>query len=364
MIASKLFGILLKEFQEANPKVVVPNKFSKRQNKVVSLLLRKAQKSKSSVDQANLIRAYLKLLADGDKKAYRKAKRLVATSLLIAPPVRELLYKKRNQLLFKTASPPGPTRLCRVPFYPHAPEDAWSARWLNIDTASPQKQGFGIDELGDDPVLALGPWLSTQNTTKSGPFTMQTRKVEYGAYRMIGLEINVHQGARYQGAFLLGAVPTPAVGTITAPLGPDAAAAGSVTFVGPPAGVTAQMFFTVNSAAGPTNVGVQLRLQAVDVFGAIIADITFVSAAVPGPPTEWDPAGTNIVVAGRIAAVINAAAMAWPPLQTLPPLEMSLSPWVCLEPLETAQSPAPLMQPHPGSPPVGTSGRSQRVSTV
>jgi hypothetical protein len=271
MIASKLFGILLKEFQEANPKVMVPTKFSRRQEKVLSLLLRKSEKSKTPVDQANLIRAYLKLLADGDKKAYGKAKRLVATSLLIAPPVRELLYKKRNQLLFKTASPPGPARLCRVPFYPHSPEDAWSARWLNIDTPFPQKQGFGIDELGDDPVLALGPWLTTQNTTKSGPFGMQTRIVEYGAYRMIGLEINVHQGARYQGAM------NPVAG---------AAATGTVTNVGPPA-VQSTTTFTINEvpATGPTSVGIALTLQAVDVDGVPIGGITtFNSVLVPAAP--------------------------------------------------------------------------------
>jgi len=294
MIASKLFGILLKEFQEANPKVMVPTKFSRRQDKVVSFLLKKAQKTKSPVDQANLIRAYLKLLADGDKKAYAKAKRLVATSLLIAPPVREMLYKKRNQLLFKTASPPGPTRLCRVPFYPHSPTDAWSSRWLNIDTATPQQQAFGIDEIGDDPVLALGPWLTTQNTTKSGPFSMQTRKVEYGAYRMIGLEINVHQGARYQGA-------------MTAPAA-AAAATGSVQNVAP-AAVQSTTRFTINETGftGPTSNGINITLQAVDVDGAPIGGITTLTSANPVlAPTQFTTAGGAVAVATALAACITA----------------------------------------------------------
>lgn len=292
MIATKLFGILLKEFQDANPKVVVPSNFSEIQDKVISALLVKANNTKKSVDQVNLIKAYLKILSNGDKKAYRKAKRRVASSSRIAPAIRELLYKKRSALKFNTVSPPGPARLCRVPFYPISPADAWSARWLDIDTTTPQKQGFGIEELGDDPVLALGPFLSTQDTTHAGPFAMQTRKCEFGAYRMIGLEINFHPGSRYIGAVR----PTTAAVAATA----------TVTNNGP-AAVRSTMTFTVNDAI--TQANINIRIVCVNSLGAVINDSTLVSVPVGAGALQFNVGGGGAptLPANTVATNLGAA---------------------------------------------------------
>jgi len=310
MIATKLFGILLKEFQDANPKVVVPSQFSVRQDKVISALLTKAHNTKTSTDQVNLIKAYLKILSNGDKKVYLKAKRMVATSSLISPEIRELLYKKRNKLNFATTSPPGPARLCRIPFYPISPNDAWSARWLDIDTSTPQKQGFGIEELGDDPVLALGPFLSTQDTTHAGPFAMQTRKCEFGAYRMIGLEINLHPGSRYIGAVL---------GTTA-----SVAATGALRNIGP-AAVRPTMTFTVNDTVTQSNINI--RIVCVNQAGGVTNDSTLISVPNGAGALQFNVGGTGFptlaaaIVAANLAAAITAIGGAFSPLPlSAPPL--------------------------------------------
>jgi hypothetical protein len=299
MNASELFGILLNLFGKVNPKVVVKTSFSPDQERLLELLIKKNKKQHNAYTIVLLAKTYLKILSDGDTVAYQRSLMATAKSSLLPPVLRENILKKVSDLSFGIASPPGPARLARVPFYPLHAEDAWSSRFLNIDTATQSVQAFGIDSVGDDPVLAIGPWLASSNSTKAGPYTMVTRKVEYGAYRVIGLEISAHYGSRYLGA-----------------IGVDEAAAGSVTNNGP-AAVGMIALFTLLDPVSPdppiaTRAGINVRVQGLDSDGTIQSDVTYVSVAGAPVGAQFGPcSGPGVTpsdVADVLAAKINTQA--------------------------------------------------------
>ena len=256
----QLLSQLMEAFQKANPKVIVRTPFTPHQNHLLKVLIKKYKETQSDLWLGKLAKLYLKFLSDGDDKAYMKARKLVAKTPSITPLVRNNILDKESKLVFKTPSVPGPARLCRVPFYPVRDENAWSSRFLEIDSASPSRQAFGIDELGDDPILAVGPWLSTSDTTSVGPYNMMTRKIEFGAYRLIGLEIAAHYGTRYIGAVVAGSdatgsitidgAPTAATGTITAS-GPTAVSATADIVVGGTTSTSATATITIDGTASP-----------------------------------------------------------------------------------------------------------------
>jgi hypothetical protein len=82
-------------------------------------------------------------------------------------------------LTFTAQSPPGPARLMRLPFYPANDNDAFNG-------------SAGIDTAGDDPMLRI----TLQNTgvataaVTSVPIRMITPIVDYGRYRVVGVQVN------------------------------------------------------------------------------------------------------------------------------------------------------------------------------
>jgi hypothetical protein len=240
-----------------------------------------------------IVIVYLYILSQGNIEAVEKGKVAVSQSGIVPPSIRNNILHTTSKLVFKVPSVPGPARFCRVPFYPLRDEDSWTSRFLNIDTSTPSRQSFGIDEIGDDPILGVGPWLSTSDTTKAGPYTMVTRKVEFGAYRLVGLEIAAHNGARYIGAVddgtaATGSVtitgsPAAATGTVEA-TGPTAvAAAGEVDVVGTGSSATGSVQFTgsPSQATGSIRVeddgdraNVRLRLTGSEAAATAIIDLS------------------------------------------------------------------------------------------
>ena len=284
MKISELFGILLSCFQQANPKVIIKTPFSPHDQRLLSVLIEQYQTSKADPILTNLAKLYLKLLADSDNQAYQKARKQVSRSPLVPPTIRNTILNKHSQLDFRTPAVPGPARLCRVPFYPLRNENAWSSRINNIDTTTPSAQAFGIEELGDDPIISIGPWLSTNDTTQAGPYTLVTRKIEFGAYRLIGLEIAAHYGSRF-------------IGNITA----ATAATGTVTFQEAPAAVAATAVFTVNTAGAGTSVGINIRVTTI---GGL--DETVTSANPVINPNDFLVGANESITATNLATILNA----------------------------------------------------------
>lgn len=284
MNPSELFGILHNLFGKANPKVIVKTNFTDKEHKLLSLLILKCKQTNNPYDKALLTKTYLRILSDRDKVAYQRALIKTARSNLVPPEIRSNLLKTKDQLSFRPLSPAGPARFARVPFYPIRDEEAWSSRFLDIDTTTPSIQSFGIDESGDDPILAVGPWLSTSNVTTAGPYTLATRKIEFGAYRLIGVEISAQYGQRYIGAVATGGGAIAATGSVTFD-GPAAVAAtGELQIVDPPGGMTV----TIQDAAGTTVV-----------FTCVIG--------APGVD-QFEKVADVAVTAGNLATAINANA--------------------------------------------------------
>lgn len=82
-------------------------------------------------------------------------------------------------LVFTAQAPPGPARLMRLPFYPANDNDAFNG-------------SAGIDTTGDDPMLRItlqNVGVATAPVT-SVPIRMITPLVDYGRYRIVGLQVN------------------------------------------------------------------------------------------------------------------------------------------------------------------------------
>ena len=217
----ELLAIVRKCFEDQNPKVLIPKKFSSEKMGELKRATDEVKLNISGAALINLVKVWVKMLANDDMKAYDKCMKALK-SLTSLPPVLVRRLQKlqgEGQLRFATESPAGPSRLCRVPFYPIRSENAWSTRYLNIDTTTPSRQAFGIETLGDDPILSIGPWFGSngvttnQNSNKISSIQLSTQKVEFGAYRLIGMEVNAYFGSRYIGALTTG--PVQATGTIT-----------------------------------------------------------------------------------------------------------------------------------------------------
>lgn len=82
-------------------------------------------------------------------------------------------------LTFTAQAPPGPARLMRLPFYPANDNDAFNG-------------SDGIDTVGDDPMLRI-PLQNTGvalATITSLPVRMITPIVDYGRYKVVGIQLN------------------------------------------------------------------------------------------------------------------------------------------------------------------------------
>jgi hypothetical protein len=280
---SQILGTLLHCFQKANPKFVIKSPFSSRENHLLSTLIMHYQQTQTDLVLTKLAKLYLRILSNGNKRAYRRSILVVSRSSLVTPLIRNNILNKKSNLNFRTPSVPGPSRLCRVPFYPLRNENAWSSRFVSIDSTTPSRQAFGIEELGDDPILAIGPWLHTNDTTQAGPYTLVTRKIEFGAYRLIGVEIAAHYGSRYIGNVVDGTAST-----------------GSVNFNGP-AAVAATAVFTVNTGGAGTSVGINIR---VTTEGGL--DETVTSANPVVNPNDFLIGANENDTATNLAAKLNA----------------------------------------------------------
>jgi hypothetical protein len=90
-------------------------------------------------------------------------------------------------LQFNAQSPPGAARLCRLPLYP----------LNNLDSMS---GAGGIIEPGDDPVLLMQltpppavPGAGVGVFVQGRPHTVVTRPLEYGQYRVIGIQCSLQE---------------------------------------------------------------------------------------------------------------------------------------------------------------------------
>ena len=188
----ELLAVVRKCFEQNNPKVLIPKKFSKQKMEVLNRARQQVKVNPSGATLINLVRIWVRMLSDKDDKAYEKCmKSLAEIDTLPLALIRRLQKKQgEGQLRFTVESPAGPSRLCRVPFYPIRTENAWSSRFIDIDSDTPSRQSFGIEELGDDPVIMIGPWFGSdgvvtyQNSIKMPTTQLVTQKVEFGAYRL------------------------------------------------------------------------------------------------------------------------------------------------------------------------------------
>ena len=298
MNTAKILGRVLAEFDRVNPHFKVKKVFTKEEDDSLRSLIDLAHSTKDAGDKARYILKYLRLLSNEDNFAFRKGVGAILDSDWIGEDVKSSIRSQpgSGRLNFVTNSPPGAGRLCRVPFYPMRATDAWSTRFLNIDTATPSRQPFGIDIEGDDPILNIGPWLGNQNSTRVGPYLMGTHKIEFGAYRMIGLEVNAFFGSRYIGAVYAGDPATgfvqidgdgtKATGSVEN-VGPAAtAASGSITIGGTPTASTVSLEFvgTPNPSTGNIRVvndgtaaSIDIRMPGIDparAQGKLVNDYT------------------------------------------------------------------------------------------
>jgi hypothetical protein len=92
-------------------------------------------------------------------------------------------------LSFVTSSPPGPGRLCRLPFYPASDGSALSAVYFTPTGATdPYLVRTGIDEAGDDPIINLQIDPPFTSLSQSGARQLVTRPLDYGRFRILGLQ--------------------------------------------------------------------------------------------------------------------------------------------------------------------------------
>ena len=95
--------------------------------------------------------------------------------------IDKALVRGVGGLTFTAQAPPGPARLMRLPFYPANDNDAFNG-------------SDGIDSVGDDPILKIplqntgGGILPSQ--ISSAPVKMITPIVDYGRYKVVGVQIN------------------------------------------------------------------------------------------------------------------------------------------------------------------------------
>jgi len=284
-------------FEKENPKVLIPKTFSRQKMEVLKRATEEAELNTTGATLINLVKVWVRILSSKDDKSYKKCMKALKDVKNLPNVLLRRLQKTQGegQLRFVVESPAGPSRLCRVPFYPIRSENAWSSRFLNIDSATPSRQSFGIEELGDDPIINIGPWFGSdgvtvfQNTIKMQSMQLSTQKVEFGAYRLIGMEINASFGSRYIGA--LRNLGTAATGTIT-----------NQNVVALPA--TAD--FTIGGDGGGP--GIIIGAVSVRVVSTNGADETFTSAPPPaiGPNLFINQGVDRPTIAANLASKINA----------------------------------------------------------
>ena len=106
----------------------------------------------------------------------------VTGRLLASPPrwrkQRDLrgLISGHGGIDFQVQAPPGPAREVRIPFYPESNAQEYH-----------NAPGTGIDQAGDNPVTNL---QIPVGEIVSGFVPMVTRALEYGTYRIIGIQTN------------------------------------------------------------------------------------------------------------------------------------------------------------------------------
>jgi len=116
--------------------------------------------------------------------------------------VREFIDKSLidgvGGLVFSAQSPPGPGRLVRIPFYPLDSAESWTG-------------ATGISAPGDDPVLRIRLRNADDITlnpsgfaSASRPYSLQTERFDYGAYRVVGVQCRFPSGygPRVEGGIL------------------------------------------------------------------------------------------------------------------------------------------------------------------
>jgi len=279
MTFSELFGILLNLCAKANPKFIVNTSFSSAEKRTLQLKMNEYKKDKDPLTLTKVAIFYLELISNGNKKVFALSKVAVSQSSLIPPYIRNNIIQKDSEVVFQVTSPAGAGRLCRVPFYPVRDKDAWSSRTLNIDTNSPSRQAFGIDKLGDDPILSIGPFLGNADTPTVGPYALATKKVKFGSYRILGVEIATHSGSRYIGAVSNGAAAT---GSVT--VDGVAVAVASIISLTDASGVT-ELFKAVDAGAGANEyvVAVTTAATLANLAASILATGIGISTIVADP---------------------------------------------------------------------------------
>lgn len=82
-------------------------------------------------------------------------------------------------LTFTSQAPPGPARLMRLPFYPANDNDAFNG-------------SDGIDTTGDDPItrITLQNTAAVAGEVSSSPVRLITPIVDFGRYKIVGIQVN------------------------------------------------------------------------------------------------------------------------------------------------------------------------------
>ena len=289
----ELLAVIKNCFENTNPKVLIPKTFTKQKNAVLEAALKDVSINQSSETLMNLTKVWVRILSSGDDKAYNKCISALAKVDNLPLALKRRLQKKtgEGQLRFTVESPAGPARLCRVPFYPIRNENAWSTRYTDIDSASPSRQAFGIDTLGDDPIISIGPWLGNQNSNKISSIQLSTQKVEFGSYRLVGMEINAYYGSRYIGAIKPAESATGSLEVV----GTSTAAIGTITNVGP-AAVTATADFEFVGAGTPAVGTVNFNTAPVVASGSISGTGNNGTVA----SVDFDPSGGSNSASGSL----------------------------------------------------------------
>ena len=127
--------------------------------------------------------------AEAEEKAKKKAKKAKRKLRPMDPGptllrrakviVDKALVRGVGGLTFTAQAPPGPARLMRLPFYPANDNDAFNG-------------SAGIDTAGDDPILRVTLQNTTAGVTSvtSTPVRVLTPIVDYGRYKVVGIQVN------------------------------------------------------------------------------------------------------------------------------------------------------------------------------
>ena len=164
------------EWETATPERQIA--IEKRQKELEPIIAKMDRKLQVVVREAKVSAQYqgekarAKSTPKGKLKLPSKKNYFPSVAIVRNEKITQALLSGVGGLQFKAQSPPGPGRLVRIPFYAVDPANQWVPA--------------GIEEPGDCPVTSL----SLVATQRIREIPLTTRVLDYGKYRILGIQTN------------------------------------------------------------------------------------------------------------------------------------------------------------------------------